>query len=145
MRPKVYKLQKFEIYGRRRSPRGFRMVQKFFSNSASSYFLLQMINSINIITIKYSQKYFEITFGWTNVLPKNSKLKLVFKEAEKEPKKAFLGILACFGGSQYEALQFLNINFLILRKQPWALDLFSQPWKMIIFPKTRSRMLVKFL
>ena len=56
--------------------------------------------------------------------------------------------MACFGGSQYEALKLLNINFYILRKQPCiqqALDLLSQPWKITSFPKTRSRMLVNFL
>ena len=30
----------------------------------------------------------KITFGWTHLLPKNSKLKLVFKEADKETRKA---------------------------------------------------------
>ena len=87
------------------------------------------------------------TFGWTNFLPKNSKLKLVFKEVENEP-KAFLGILACFGGSQYEALKLMNITSYILKKQPCiqqALDLLSQPLKMTIFSETRSRMLVKFI
>ena len=42
----------------------------------------------------------------------------------------------------------MNIIFYILRKQQCiqqALDLLSQPWKMTIFPKTRSRMLVNFL
>ena len=56
--------------------------------------------------------------------------------------------MAFFGGSQYEALKLLNINFYILRKQPCiqqALDVLSQPWKMTIFPKTRSKMLVNFI
>ena len=88
MTPKVYKLQKFEIFGRQRPLGGFRMVQKCFPDSASSYFPLQLLKNSKVITVKYSQKYFESTFGWTNVLPKNSKLKLVFKEAEKEPRKA---------------------------------------------------------
>ena len=56
--------------------------------------------------------------------------------------------MSWFLGSQYEALKFMNINFYILRKQPCiqqALDLLSQPWKMTIFPKPRSRMPVNFL
>ena len=60
---------------------GFRMVQKWFPNRASSYIMLHLIKIRNLITVKYSQKYFKSTFVWTNVLPKNSKLKLVFKEA----------------------------------------------------------------
>ena len=88
MRPKVYKLQNFEIFGRRRPPGVFRMVQKCFPESASSSFLLHLLKTSNIIIVKYSQNYFERTFGLTHFLPKNFKLKLVFKEAEKEPRKA---------------------------------------------------------
>ena len=43
MRPKVYKLQKFEILGRRRPPGEFRMVKKCFSDSAPSSFLLHLL------------------------------------------------------------------------------------------------------
>ena len=70
------------------TPRGFRIVQKWFLDRTSSSFLLYLLKTRNIITFKYSQNYFESTFGWTNILPTNSKLKLVFKELEKEPRKA---------------------------------------------------------
>ena len=114
MIPNFYKLQNFEILGRRRPPGGFWMVQKWFPDSASSSFLLHLLKTRNFITVKYAQSYLESTFGWTNLLPKNSKLKLVFKEAKRnQGKQAFLGILAWFGGSQYEALKFLSeYNFL---------------------------------
>ena len=70
MRPKVYKLRNFEILGRRRPPGGFQMVQKWFSDSTSSYFMLHLIKNINIITVKYAQKYFEITLDEQMFHPK---------------------------------------------------------------------------
>ena len=84
---KGLQIAKIWNFGKTETPWGFRMVQKWFLDSASS-FLLQLIKTSNIITFKYAPNYFESTFGWTNFLPKNSKLKLVFKEAEKEPRKA---------------------------------------------------------
>ena len=70
MRPKFYKLQKIENLGRRRLARGIRMVKKCFPDRASSYFLLNLIKKINIITIKYSQKYFEKLLDEQNFYPK---------------------------------------------------------------------------
>ena len=132
-----------KFFGRWRPPRGFWMVQKCFLDSASSSFLLHLIKTTNIIIVKYAH------FWMNKLLLKNSKLKLVLKKGKKnQGKQAFLGILACFWGSQYEALKLMNINFYIISKQPCIqedLDLLLQPWKMTIFHKTRSRMIVQFI
>ena len=149
MRPKVYKLQNLGILGRRRAPGGFRMVKKCFPEKTSSYFMLYLLKTRNIITVKYSQNYFEITFGWTNFLPKNSKLKLVFNEAEKEPRKeSFPWDLGLILVQPIWSTWIFEYKFLYSKETTMhstSFILLSQPWKMTIFPKTRSRMLVNFL
>ena len=45
---------------------GFEWPKSHFSDSTSSYFLLQLIKYINIIKLKYSQNHFETTFGSTH-------------------------------------------------------------------------------
>ena len=75
-------------FGKTETPWGVLNGPKMISGHHLLLFSVINAKNINIITVKYSQNYFEINFGWTHFLPKNSKLKLVFKEAEKEPRKA---------------------------------------------------------
>ena len=63
MRPKVYKLQKFENFGTWRPPWGVSNGPKMISGQRLLLFMLHLIKNNNIIMIKYAQKYFESTFG----------------------------------------------------------------------------------
>ena len=63
MKPRAYKLQKLKISVKMETPGGIQKAQKSLSSSSSSFFLLYMIKTTNIIRLKYSQKHSEITFG----------------------------------------------------------------------------------
>ena len=64
MIPKVYKLQKFEIFGRWRPPWGVSNGPKMLSRKRLLlFYVTPSKKKRNIIIVKYSQKYFESTFG----------------------------------------------------------------------------------
>ena len=62
MIPKVYKLQKFEIYGRQRPPGGVSNGPKMIFGQCLLLFPITPDKKINFIIFKYYQEYFEITF-----------------------------------------------------------------------------------
>ena len=63
MRPKVYKLQKIEIFWKTETPLGVSNGPKMLSGQILLVFSVTPYKKSNLNTFKYSQKYFEITFG----------------------------------------------------------------------------------
>ena len=62
--------------------------------------------------VKSAQKHFGSVFGQRKNYPKKSKLKKLKKCAKKnQEKQAFLGILACLLGSQYDLHFYARYNF----------------------------------
>ena len=60
----------WNFFGRRRPPGGFQMVQKCFPDSASSSFLLHLLKTSKIITVKYSQSTLKVLLDEQTFYPK---------------------------------------------------------------------------
>ena len=93
---------------------GFGWPKSHFSDNTSSSFLLYLLKTSKLIKLKYAQKHFESTFWVNPLLTENNQVKTSLKKGEKrnQGKQAFLGILACLLGSQYDVHWFLYLSFI---------------------------------
>ena len=63
MKPRAYKVQKLKISVKKETLGGIQKAQKSLSNRISSYFLLYLLKTSNIMRLKYSQEHSKLPLG----------------------------------------------------------------------------------